>query len=192
MVVLDFPATTAPSWAQPATVSCSSEVNSRWNVSNRPAVCPAFSYLGVIWGSSQACRSDRNCLVNAARPGLHTTAGSETVYMSDYETQLKTKGVRFPLWACHLQTHHLKSYRAPSHSVNSTSTKIRVTEKLQGNFVFQKRTMCAHFYADIFSASTSLTAWVCLGWARNCGCNGMEWSGVVPKPLKMLTKSSHW
>lgn len=50
MVVLDFPATTAPSWVEAATNFFSSEVNTGWNVTAMPAAGPDF-YREMIWGS---------------------------------------------------------------------------------------------------------------------------------------------
>lgn len=46
-VVLDFSATAAPAWVEPATVSFSSEVNDGRNVTARPALYPVC--LGMLY-----------------------------------------------------------------------------------------------------------------------------------------------
>lgn len=61
MVVLDFPATTAPSWVEAATNSFSSEVNTGWNVTAMPAAGPDL-YREMIWGSLWLWKSRRYLL----------------------------------------------------------------------------------------------------------------------------------
>lgn len=170
-VVLDFPATTAPSWVEPAIVSSSSEVNNWQNVPARRAVCPAVGCLRVIRGSYQYCSSDmKRCLHAQA-------AGTEAVCVDIYnEIQGRTEAVRFLLWACHLQIHHPRSNSAPSHSVSSVHPHILKTARLRGHFAFKKQTVCScSNAANIFSSDHILTGWICSGWARNW----MKWDGMI-------------
>ena len=132
MVVLNFPATTAPSWVEPATVSLSSEVNSWWNVT----AGLVFAQLPRHRGSYRTVKVIENWLVTRSAC-TQQQAVSCMSFNSYNEPQLNTEGVRFPLWGCHLQSHTIPS---PTEHIHTQwilhAQRFLITREALGKFSF--------------------------------------------------------